>query len=89
MKSLMNYHDTYTHIKRRPTSNSESQHSNGVREVEDVPPFLHFSVLVDSDIEGIIDMWNRKSSIRCCLGQNLYILLVFSLRLPYAVYSLC
>jgi len=45
LKSLMNY-DTYTHIKRRSTSNSESQHSNGVHEVEDVSPFLHFSVLV-------------------------------------------
>ena len=46
--------------------------------------------MLDSDVEGIVDTWNRKSRrIGSCLGQNLYILLVFSLRLPYAVYSLC
>ena len=40
--------------------------------------------------KAIVDMWNRKSRrIGSCLGQYLYILLVFSPRLPYAVYSLC
>ena len=38
--------------------------------------------LLDSDLEDIIDMWNKQSRrIYCCLGQNLYILLGFSLRL--------
>ena len=39
--------------------------------------------MLDGDIEDIVDTWNRKSTrIGSCLGQNLYILLVFSQRIP-------
>jgi len=43
--------------------------------------------LLDSDLKDTIDTWNRKKK-GSCLGQNLYILLVFSQRIPYA-YTPC
>ena len=43
--------------------------------------------MLDSDLKDTVDTWNRKNRrIGSCLGQNLYILLVFSQRIPYVVY---
>ena len=51
---------------------------------------LRSNILLDSDLKDTIDTWNRKNRrLGSCLGQNLYFLLVFSQRIPYAVYSLC
>ena len=42
---------------------------------------------MDSDLKDTVDTWNRKSRrIGSCLGQNLYILLVFSQGILYVVY---
>ena len=47
----------------------------------------YLGVIADSDLKDTVDTWNRKNRrIGSCLGQNLYILLVFSQRIPYVVY---
>ena len=43
---------------------------------------MHLGVI---DVEAIVDTWNRKSTRRIgsCLGQDLYILAVFNLRVTF------
>ena len=60
-----------------------------IRPIDQVTLVLirYLGVIADSDLKDTVDTWNRKNRrIGSCLGQNLYILLVFSQRIPYVIY---